>query len=352
MGKILKVGNREICLMKSYSLSNYKSKTVLTNSIFDFIELWLMRDTNAKGKEALFYWRQAKNFYESTLAIPIESKPLTAYYCCMNATKALLAIRNVPTINISHGVTASRSATKGDIASDEITFLGAGVLFELSRILGDPVVKQTYKLQDLFYNLVCIHRTFTITFSAFTELFIPISEIEFENIQGSNKVYAKFTIDQHYANGHIKKYIPTNFEIIPNDGTGAMRYRCKKRFDWDIHTQLGDRIKKLNEYHKKIRRNFYYICSTSMLLYIKKHLPGNPHIIDRSSMSIIYGILHWLSELVRYNPSAYSRLLSSKQNWLIKEFMDIGLTQFIDEISSEITGLNIMSKGYKSHVNR
>lgn len=25
MGKILKVGNREICLMKSYSLSNYSS---------------------------------------------------------------------------------------------------------------------------------------------------------------------------------------------------------------------------------------------------------------------------------------------------------------------------------------
>lgn len=80
MGKILKVGNREIRLMKSYSLPNYKSKTVLTNSIFDFIELWLMRDTNAVGKEALFYWRQAKNFYESTLAIPIESKPLTAYF--------------------------------------------------------------------------------------------------------------------------------------------------------------------------------------------------------------------------------------------------------------------------------
>lgn len=352
MGKILKVENREFHLMKAYSFSNYKSKTVLTNSTFDFIELWLMREANIQGKEALFYWKQARNFYESTLTLPIESKPLTAYYCCMNATKALLAIRNIPTINISHGVTSSRNDTQGNIASDEITFLGAGVLCELSRILGDPVVKQTYKLQDLFYNLVCIHRTFTITFSSFAELFIPISEIDFEYVNNTNKLYAKFAIDQHYANGHIKRYIPTNFEIIPDDGSGVMYYRSKKRFEWDIHTPLKARIEKLNEYHTKVRRNFHYICSTKMLWYIKKQLPGNPHLIDRSSMSIIYGILHWLSELVRYNPSAYSRLLSSKQNWLIREFMDIGLTQFIDEISSEITGLNIMNKGYKSHVNK
>ena len=183
MGKILKVENKELRLMKAYSSSNYKSKTVLTNSTFDFIELWLMRESNAQGREALFYWRQAKNFYISTLSLPIESKPLTAYYCCMNATKALLAIRNISTVNITHGVSGSRNGTKGDVASDEITFLGSGVLCELSRILGDPVNKQTYKLQDLFYNLVCIHRTFTITFSTFTELFIPISEIVFENVK-------------------------------------------------------------------------------------------------------------------------------------------------------------------------
>ena len=67
MGKILKVENREFHLMKAYSFSNYKSKTVLTNSTFDFIELWLMREDNIHGKEALFYWKQARNFYESTL---------------------------------------------------------------------------------------------------------------------------------------------------------------------------------------------------------------------------------------------------------------------------------------------
>lgn len=55
MGKTLKIENREIRLLKSYSSANYKSKTVLSNSIFDFIELSLMREANDKSKEALFY---------------------------------------------------------------------------------------------------------------------------------------------------------------------------------------------------------------------------------------------------------------------------------------------------------
>lgn len=57
--------------------------------------------------------------------------------------------------------------------------------------------------------------------------------------------------------------------------------------------------------------------------------------------------MHWLSELVRYNPAIYNKLLSTKQNWLVKEFLDICLPQFIDAISCEITGSDIMSTGYR-----
>lgn len=346
MKKTLKFGNREIRLLKSYSSANYKSKTVLSNSIFDFVELWLMRE--CKTKNALFYWKQAKNFYISTLTLPIESKPLTAYYSCMNAAKTLLEIRGISTINISHGVSSVRSSTKGNIVSDEIIFLGAGVLYELSKLLGDPVIKETYKVQDLFYNLVCIHRTFIITFPSFTELFIPISEVEFETIINISRAYAKFTIDKHYANGYVMQYIPKNFEFVHDRNSDIKYYRCKKRFNWNIHDTIENRMNNLQNYHKKIRRDFYYIYSTQMLWYIKKQLPRNQHLISRSSLSIIYGIFHWLSELVRYNPAAFSKLLSSKQNWLVRDFMDICLNQFIDEISNEITGINIMCRGHKS----
>lgn len=39
--------------------------------------------------------------------------------------------------------------------------------------------------------------------------------------------------------------------------------------------------------------------------------------------------------------------MNSRQNWLIKEFLDLGLQQFIDEISAEIAGANIMVTGYR-----
>lgn len=85
-----------------------------------------------------------------------------------------------------------------------------------------------------------------------------------------------------------------------------------------------------------------------MLWYIKKELPKNTHLVDRHSMTIIYGVMHWLSEQVRYSPNIFEKLMKSKQNWLIREFIDLGLPQFIDEISSEITGANIMMcTGYR-----
>lgn len=58
-----------------------------------------------------------------------------------------------------------------------------------------------------------------------------------------------------------------------------------------------------------------------MLWYIKKNLPSNTHIIDRHSMTIIYGVMHWLSELVRYSPQVFDSIMKSRQNWLIREFI-------------------------------
>lgn len=342
----LNIGGRDLHLMKAYLTPNYEQRTILTNSVFDFVELWLT-SRKEKKQDALFYWRQAKNFYLATENLDIEAKPLTAYYCCLNATKALLDIHNIPLTNISHGVSSARGTTQGNISKDKVIYTGGGVLFELSRILGDPTAKTEYLLKDLFYNVPCIHRTFTVTFTDCAELFIPVLDIVYELMNdGSRKVYARFKVDDKYANGHVKRYVPSVFEETMKDENGLF-YRLKRRFKWDIHQPFQERKKELIDYHIKIRKDFYYIAGNSMLWYIKKDLPGNRKIIKRSQPTLIYGIFHWLSELVRYNPTAFAKILSSRQNWLIREFVEIGLTQFIDEISCEITGCNIMPTGYK-----
>ena len=53
--------------------------------------------------------------------------------------------------------------------------------------------------------------------------------------------------------------------------------------------------------------------------------------------------MHWLSELVRYNPEKFEKLMGTKQNWVIHEFIEIALDHFLNEISCEITGMDIMS---------
>ena len=61
----------------------------------------------------------------------------------------------------------------------EVIFLGSGVLNELSRYLGENVDKQTHNIKDLLYNIPCVHRSFAITYTGTTELFVPIRNLKF-----------------------------------------------------------------------------------------------------------------------------------------------------------------------------
>src|SRR5690554_3879185 len=69
-------------LKKASINPNFESKTVLTDSTWDYVLTYLIRSSN---KEAVFYWEQAKNFYNATLSLDVISAPLTTYYCFLNA---------------------------------------------------------------------------------------------------------------------------------------------------------------------------------------------------------------------------------------------------------------------------
>lgn len=347
---VIKRNNRSIGLLKSHQNPDYLSRTILSDSVFDYVELWLSNHSSKQTSysKALFYWKQSKYFYEASIKLPIDAQPLTAYYSCLNATKALLAIHNIDLDNIGHGVSASRIATTGKITSDKITFTGSGVLFQLSKLLNESTVKQDYTIQDLLYNLPCIHRTFTISVPNLTELFIPISNCQYELTNPDNfRSHLYFQIDDKYTHPNMLKNIPVFFERTFLNDDCHVYFRVKKHFTWNKHDNITERFTELTNYHCKIRKYFHFITSHQMLWYIKKDLPRNNHIIDRSSLTIIYAVMHWLSELVRYNPCVFSNLMKSKHNWLLREFMAKSLPQFIDEISSEITGANIMCTGIR-----
>lgn len=269
----------------------------------------------------------------------------------MNAAKALLAIKGPDSIdfdNLSHGISSDRRqwGTSNNIKNAEVIFSGSGVLFELSRYFKEEAGKKTYSVYDLMYNIPCIHRTFSLTYSC-PELFVPIRDIKFIVDSELKKGWVQFQVDERYANGNSLRYVPKQYEKVKYQDSSKYLMRKKQRFAWDIHGDKRQRLEALSQYHGSIRKDLLYIYGDTRLWYIKKDIDTNQHILKRNSITLIFAVFHWLSELVRYNPEKFESLMKTNQNWLIHEFVDNSLYQYIDEISCEITENDIMTSGYR-----
>ena len=59
----IKIKSKVVKLHKSVKSPILTSKNVLTNSPWDFVELWMKKE---KHKTALFYWKQAKEFHDDS----------------------------------------------------------------------------------------------------------------------------------------------------------------------------------------------------------------------------------------------------------------------------------------------
>ena len=347
MFKPIQISGKNAMLMKPYKNPSYGSKTVLTDSAWEYVELFLERKTSAGSGDALFFWRQAHSFYLASQVLPDNSKPLTSYYCILNAAKALLRYNKVD-INLlkKHGISSSRSEKTTPNLKDEYTKVqGGGVLPRFSKHYDFDMPVQSYSIYDLMYNIPCIHRAFCITYSC-PEMLVPITKPEFVTKEKSTQTWLSFFVEDRYANKKALKNAPDRIERdlgVPD----LPVYRFKKRFKWNIHAELDARKTKLKNYHKYVRKYLFYVHGNKRMWYLKKEMKGNDTLQFAPSSVLIFCVYHWLSEQVRYNPKRFEKYMKSKQNWLLHEFLANALDQFVDEISCEITGHDIMCTGYK-----
>jgi hypothetical protein len=105
MPTVISHKGKALTLHKAVTSPHFNEKTVLVNSTWDYVDLWLKR---AKKGEARFFWSQARSFHEATQNLPKTSAPLTAYYCFLNASKAFLLTRG-------HQFTAFRALPLEDL---------------------------------------------------------------------------------------------------------------------------------------------------------------------------------------------------------------------------------------------
>lgn len=339
MAEIITYQGKNLELHKTTVNPDWGIDTVLVTSTWDYVALWLKREGH--GKEALLYWEQAKSFFEATKILPKTSAPLTAYYCFLNAVKCLLTVKGV-VFTERHGISGWNKTGKVSLSKELVNFQNSGILSSLCSYLGEPVHKNVYSLKDIFYNLSCIHRAYHLTFVSEQELFTPIKNPSYVRAPASKKSWFTAVIDDQDVHAHTLALLPNGYERDMGDPS-VFRIRRKKRFDWIRGpANKADNINRLNKYHLETRRNLFYIYSPSRLWYIKRKKSNLQNVIDRSNLPLIFSAMHRLSELARYTPDYLAKHFDSQHNWLLSEFIEVSPSQFIDEISSEITGREFM----------
>ena len=347
-------GKKPILLRRALIAPDYSSKTVLTDSTWKYVDIYLRSKKTPESREALFYWEQSKNFYEATTSLSLVSKPLTTYYCFLNATKALLVYKK-HNFNLKHGVSGKRIDNgRIKLQNELISLKQKGVLSGLSEYFGNPVKlnEPEYSLKEILYNLPFIHRAFQLTFNSpttFGELYIPIQKPRFVFDKHRKKGWFEAELEKEHSNrptlnclvgfGIDKNYVNADFHVI----------RRNKTFTWET-TRNKPTVQSLNSfdnYYFNIRNKLSYIYSALDLWYIKRTDLKN-HVIDRNSIVLILSAMHRLSELSRYQPQTLEKHLESDHSWLLIEFINKSLFQFIDNISSEITGKDFRVTGFRT----
>jgi len=324
---------------KAVTDPRFGDKTVLVTDTWDYVDLWLRRSDKSKAR---FYWQQARSFYEATKELPRTAAPLTAYYCFLNAAKAMLIAKGV-TFSDQHGVSGYTVAGRSSLSNEKVKFKSGGILPALAQCLGEPSTAVDYSLSDLLYNLPYIHRAFDLTFESSVELFIPVSSPRI--VRRNKEAWFLAELSGKYANEKTIAKLPKGYERSPSED-GRFYIRRKKRFKWEPKQRTAS-IARYRTYHQSLRSQLYYICGPQRLWYIKRG-GNNASLIKRSPMTIAFAAMHRLSELSRYTPDRLARHFECQHNWLLSEFIESAPMQFIDEISSEMTGREFMQPGRAS----
>lgn len=332
---------KSLKLHKAYKTPSWGRDTVLVTDTWDYVSLWLKRE---KKREAQFYWEQARAFYEATNSLPKTSAPLTAYYCFLNAAKCLLTVKGI-SFDKQHGVSGWSKSGRVSLSKEIVKLQNKGILSELCRYYGETVNKNIYSIKDIFYNLPFIHRAYHLTFTSEQELFIPIKEPEYVHAPSSTRSWFTAVIDPQYVHGQTANILPPTFQKDAGDAS-CYRVRRKKRFKWQRGSvNISNNLSEITKYHQDTRKYVFYIHGPMRLWYLKRNKARLTSFIERHTVPLMFGAMHRLSELARYTPDYLAKHFDSQHNWLLSEFIQTAPAQFIDEISSEITGQEFMVPG-------
>ncbi len=340
----VKYNNSELALHKCTASPDWKSKAVLADSTWRYVEIFL-RDKRAD--EALFYWEQAHDFFEASEKLSLVSAPLTAYYCFLNATKALLTLKNVNFGNY-HGVTGDGVQGHVHLQNEIVELKAGGILAGMCSYLGEPPTTngENHTLKDILYNLQYIHRAFTLTYRNVAELFIPFQNARFVWDKSQKKAWLQIDLEERYSSKATLNKLDGFSADNHFHKDDLVTIRTDDTFDWDAprNDPTEQSLSNLGLYYRNIRTRLRYIYPG--FWYIKRQ-DTTTGIINRGTLPLTFVAMHRLSEMARYDPQSLKKHLETKASWLLSEFITKAPYQFMDQISSEITGVDFKPTGFR-----
>jgi hypothetical protein len=337
----IKLHGRHVKPHKATRSAEFGSRTVLTNSPWEYVSLWLQRNNLP---DASFYWAQARAFSAASQSLPVESAPLLHYYTFMNAAKALLAARKVATFP-GHGVSKHNmlgAATNISLDNEGVRIKNKGVLPSLSQHLFESESAITHSMKELLFNIPCIHRTFCITYPGQDDMFIPLTDCQYVLDTASMDAYliAKLSVD--FDDPQILGRLPAALIADPNGGSSRDIRSVKSVKVSGPSLPIATDVAAIAELNRDLRPSLQYIAGSQTLWYAKVNVVG-PRRLERSPLTLMLAAMHRLSELSRYHPMELTQFFAGQQNWLLNEFIRMSPPQFLDEISAEITGHQCMA---------
>lgn len=342
----LKYANQPVLFRKAITQPLWDKRTVLARDDFQYVEIWLKR----KGmKESLFFWTQAKNFFKATHGLDTTAAPLTAYYSILNAVKALLTSKSHP-FEEYHGVSGEAVLSRRTIGNETSEVHSAGVLAALSKYLGETEVNRTHTLSDILANLPFIHRAYSLSRSATSELFLSLANPRYVRHPFEDRIWWCAEVEGKDADTRVLRSLLSGYEI--DEGISDRRViRRRRRVEWfpkkgATPEQKAQAIARLQAYHRTIRKDVVLISAPTDLWYLKRKVAGIT-IINRYELTLIMAAMHRLSELARYDPKGLAKHLEGPSSWLLTEFIELSPSQFMRLIACEITGLEFRMPGVR-----
>lgn len=332
----LSIDQKRITLHKALMNPIFGQRNVLTNSPWTFVDLWLRRE----GQDAAtFYWEQARQLYEASTGLPMQSAPLLLYYAFMNASKALLEAKGISYMP-RHGVREAQSSLpnrKLSLASLKVIIQQSGILPSVSAYFQETEANHTHAMEDLLYNLPFIHRTYCLTYTSRGDMFFPLRNCEYARNDETGEVFFRGEFASDISAKPLRNKLPATIIMDP-DRPGAIRSADQVFWSHANKASSGE-LSSLIALHQKLRADLYYINGSQTLWYLRT---TGKRRLSRRSPTIVLAAMHRLSEICRYRPIELVAFMNGQRNWILSEFVAMAPAQFFDEVAAEITGYQFL----------